>query len=391
VNLDYSNDDLAFRKRAREWLSDNIPREIRPPEGAAAAEFDLGWQKRQFEAGFAGPNWPREYGGLGLTAVQQLIWYEESVRIGAPSSGMLLIALTHAGPTLIANGTEAQKSFHLQRILRGEVIWCQGFSEPNAGSDLAALRTRGEIDGDDLVVTGQKTWTSAAREARYQELLVRTEPSSQRHKGLTWIICDMEIPGIEIVPIKTMFGESEINTVFYDSVRIPLSNVVGVMGGGWATAMSTLTFERGTSFLRDQLALAGKVERVIALARAEQLVDGSIAFSDPEIAHQLGELKADAMALRAMAVANVGRIDRTGSPGPEGSMVKLLVTQTERKLNEVVAKILGARFLDYGLDRSSNQWTFEYMWGWVLTIAGGTSEIQKEIIADRVLELPRSR
>lgn len=391
MDLDYSAEDIAFRQRARDWLQGNKPAEFRPPEGRGAAEFDLAWQKKQFEAGFAGPNWPRAYGGLGLSAVQQLIWYEETIRAGAPSFGMLLIALTHAGPTLIAMGTEEQKAFHLPKILEGEVVWCQGFSEPDAGSDLAALRTQGVIDGDDLVVTGQKTWTSAARESHYQELLVRTERGSQRHKGLTWIICDMTLPGIEVTPIKTMFGESEINTTFYDSVRIPLSNVVGEIGGGWATAMSTLAFERGTSFLRDQLAFADKVERVIDLARHERLVDGTIAFSKPEIAHALGQLKIDAMAIRALAVSNVGRIDCTGSPGPEGSMVKLLVTQSDRKLNEVVAEILGARFLDYGENRLSNQWTFEYLWGWVLTIAGGTSEIQKEIIADRVLELPRSR
>lgn len=391
MNLDYSSEDRAFRARAREWLAANRPDGVRPPEGAAAAAFDLAWQRRQYEGGFAGPNWPKAYGGLGLTAVQQMIWYDEAARANAPALGMLLIALTHAGPTLIAGGTEEQKNFHLPKILQGEVVWCQGFSEPNAGSDLAALKTRGEVDGDHLVVTGQKMWTSAAREARYQELLIRTEPGSQRHKGLTWVICDMHSPGIEIAPIKTMFGESEINMTFYDEVRIPLSNVVGQIHGGWAVAMSTLTFERGTSFLRDQLSLSDKVAQIIALARTERLVDGSIAFSDPEIAHQLGELKADAMALRAMAVSNVGRVDRTGSPGPEGSMVKLLVTQTERRLNEVMAKILGARFLDYGENRAGNQWTFEYLWGWVLTIAGGTSEIQKEIIADRVLELPRSR
>ncbi|MDB5428891.1 MAG: acyl-CoA dehydrogenase-like protein [Caulobacter sp.] len=391
MNLDYSDADRAYRDKARAWLADNKPKEERPPEGDPAAAFDLAWQKRQYEGGLAGPNWPKEYGGLGLTAVQQLIWYEETVRAKAPSFGMLLIALTHAGPTLIAGGTEAQKAFHLPKILKGEVVWCQGFSEPNAGSDLAAVRTCGEVDGEHLVVTGQKTWTSAARQSRYQELLVRTEPGSERHKGLTWVICDMTTPGIEVVPIRTMFGESEINATFYDEVRIPLTNVVGEVGGGWAVAMSTLAFERGTSFLRDQLSLADKVERVIALARTERLVDGTIAFSDPEIAHALGELKADAMALRAMAVSNVARVDRMGSPGPEGSMIKLLVTQAERRLNDLVGKILGPRFLDYGENRAGNQWTFEYLWGWVLTIAGGTSEIQKEIIADRVLELPRSR
>lgn len=391
MNLDYSAEDKLFRERARDWLVDNKPNEIRPPEGKPAADFDLMWQRRQYDGGFAGVNWPKEYGGLGLSAVQQLIWFEECLRAGAPSYGMLLIALTHAGPTLIARGSDEHKKFHLPKILGGEVVWCQGFSEPDAGSDLAALKTRGVVDGDYLVVTGQKTWTSAARESRYQELLVRTDPDSQRHKGLTWVICDMETPGIEIHPIRTMFGESEINSTFYNDVRIPLGNVIGKINDGWSVAMSTLEFERGTSFLRDQLALCDKVERAIELARISHMVDGSIALDDPDIAHKLGQIKADAMAIRAMAVASSGRIDRHGSPGPEGSMVKLLVSQTERKLNDVAADILGPRFIEYGENRVGNQWAFEYMWGWVLTIAGGTSEIQKEIIADRVLELPRAR
>ena len=318
MDLDYTTSDLAFRERARDWLADNAPREVRPPEGAPAADFDRAWQKQQFEGGFAGVNWPQTHGGLGLTAVQQMIWFEECVRARAPSYGMLLIALTHAGPTVMARGSEAQKAFHLPRILRGEAVWCQGFSEPNAGSDLAALRMRGVVDGDALVVTGQKTWTSAAKEAQFQELLVRTDPASERHRGLTWVICDMSLPGIEITPIKTMFGESEINSTFYDEVRIPLSNVVGEVGGGWSVAMSTLEFERGTSFLRDQLALSEKIELVIDLARSERTADGVIALSDPEIAHRLAQLKADAMAVRAMAVSNVGRVDRTGSPGPAG-------------------------------------------------------------------------
>jgi len=391
MDLTYTNEDLAFREQARAWLMANVPTRPRPADVQGGAEFDKAWQRKLFEGGWAGVNWPQEFGGLGLTGVRTLIWWEECERARAPGYERTTIALTHAGPTLIARGAEAQKAFHLPTILRGEALWCQGFSEPGAGSDLAALKTRGVIDGDYLVVNGQKTWTSGAATAQYQELLVRTDPGSERHKGLTWVICDMSLPGIEVRPIQTMMGESDINATFYDDVRIPLSNVVGGIGEGWSVAMSTLAFERGNTFLRDQISLSGKVERAIALARATVMANGKCAIEDLEIARKLAELKADALSLRAMAVANVSNIDRNGSPGPEGSMVKLLVSQTNKQLNEVVAEVLGQPFLDYAGTKESAPWTYDYMWGWVLTIAGGATEIQKEIIADRVLGLPRSR
>jgi len=391
MDLSYTPEDVAFRHHARAWLTANVPTQHRPADVKAGAAFDMAWQRKLYEGGWAGVNWPKEFGGLGLSAVRTLIWWEECERVGAPGYERTTIALTHAGPTLITRGTEEQKAFHLPKILRGEALWCQGFSEPGAGSDLAALKTRGTVDGDYLVVNGQKTWTSGAATAQYQELLIRTEAGSERHKGLTWIICDMSLPGIEVRPIKTMMGESDINATFYDDVRIPLANVVGKVGEGWSVAMSTLAFERGNTFLRDQISLSGKVERAIDLARNTITPNGKPAIADLEIARKLAEVKADALGLRAMAVANVSNIDRNGAPGPEGSMVKLLVSQVNKQLNEAVAEVLGQPFLDYAGTKESGPWTFDYMWGWVLTIAGGATEIQKEIIADRVLGLPRSR
>jgi len=391
MDLAYSLEDIAFRQQARRWLSTNLPMEPRSAEVQAGAAFDKAWQRKLYDGGWAGVNWPQEFGGLGLSAVRTLIWWEECERAAAPGYERTTIALTHAGPTLIARGSPEQKAFHLPKILRGEALWCQGFSEPGAGSDLAALKTKGVIDGDALVINGHKTWTSGAATARFQELLVRTDPSSERHHGLTWIICDMDSPGIEVQPIKTMMGESDINSTFYDDVRIPLTNVVGGLGNGWSVAMSTLAFERGNTFLRDQISLSGKVERAIELARRTIGPDGKLVIADLETARKLAELKVDALGLRAMAVANVSNIDRNGAPGPEGSMVKLLVSQINKQLNMVVAEFLGQPFLDYAGTRESAPWTFDYMWGWVLTIAGGATEIQKEIIADRVLGLPRSR
>ncbi|WP_419709631.1 acyl-CoA dehydrogenase family protein [Pseudomonas sp. NFX224] len=393
MNLDYSDDDRQFRERARTWLSENVPREARPPEsqGQAAAAFDQAWQRCLYEGGFAGINWPKDFGGLGLTGIQQIIWFEEVARAKAPHPGAMSIALNHAGPTLIVRGNTQQKSEYLLPILRGETIWCQGFSEPGAGSDLAALSTRGEIDGDHLVVNGQKMWTSNAHHARYQELLIRTDPTSKRHHGLTWVICDMQTPGIQIHPIKNMMGERHVNTLFYDDVRIPLENVVGGVGEGWSVAMSTLSFERGTYFVPEQISLLDKIEQLTAMACKVRLEHGKLAIEDDHIIARLAQLKAQALALQAMTITTVGSLARQAQPGPEGSIVKLFVTTTYKAIAQLAADIIGWDFLEYGDDRTSNRWTYEFMWSWVLTIAGGSSEIQREIIADRILGLPRAR
>jgi alkylation response protein AidB-like acyl-CoA dehydrogenase len=291
MDLVYTLEQVEFRHKARAWLKDNVPGP-RPSTREDAAAYDKAWQRKLYEGGWAGLNWPKAYGGAALTGIQCLIWFEECERANAPGYGLMSIAQTHAGPTLIARANEDLKTYHLPKILRGETLWCQGFSEPGAGSDLASLKTRGVVEGDHIVVTGQKTWTTGASTADYQELLVRTDPGSQRHKGLSWIICDMRSPGITIRPIRTMMGESAINEVFYDQVRIPISNVVGEIDGGWSVAMSTLAFERGTTFLREQISLSAKVERAIDLARRTRLSDGRLAIDDAVIADKLALLKA---------------------------------------------------------------------------------------------------
>lgn len=392
MDLNYSESDIEFRAKAREWLSQNVPKNQRPAHGHEAAQFDRDWQRKLFDHGWAGINWPKAFGGLGLSGLQQVIWYEELARARAPHHiNTSYVALMHAGPTLIARGTDAQKAFHLPRILSGESLWCQGFSEPNAGSDLAALKTRGVVDGDHLVVTGSKTWTTDAVHADFQELLIRTDPNSVRHKGLTWVICDMRTPGIDIKPIRTMMQDDHVNTVFYDEVRIPLANVVGEINGGWSTAMSTLSFERGLGFIGDQLELFERVERAIELAKKIRLEDGKLAIEDSNVAQTLASLKADTLAIRAMTLADIAETDRTGIPGPKGSLMKLMVTRTHKALSDLMAEILGWDFLEFDGDRSTHPWTYEFLWSWVFSIAGGTSEIQREIVADRLLELPRSR
>jgi alkylation response protein AidB-like acyl-CoA dehydrogenase len=391
MDLNYSADDQAFRARARAWLVENLPQTPRPPEGQAAALWVCAWQAKLAAGGFAGLSWPAEFGGAGLDGVKQVIWFEELGRVNGPHQGAMGIAMNHAGPTLILRGTDEQKAFHLPKIMKGEVIWCQGFSEPGAGSDLAALSTKGELDGDHIVVNGQKMWTSNAHHATYQELLIRTDPESKRHKGLTWLICDMRTPGIEIKPIKNMMGERHVNMIFYDNVRIPVSNIVGEMGDGWAVAMSTLAFERGIYFVPEMLSMIEKVQQLTDLAGNLRLENGKLAIEDGAIAARLAAMKAKTLALRALCISTVGSSRTARQPGPEGSMVKLYVTTTYKELSQLAADIIGIDFLVYDNDRTTNRWTYEYMWSWVLTISGGSSEIQREIIADRVLDLPRAR
>ena len=391
MNLNETVEDKAFREEARAWLGANAPKDERPEDDTGARAYDRAWQRKLNDAGFAGLNWPTEYGGRGFSGFRYLVWLQECARAKVhPNGGSSYTGLFHAGPTLIMRGNEEQKQFHLPRILSGETAWCQGFSEPGAGTDLANLRARGDIDGDQLVVNGHKTWTSNGHYADYQELLVRTNPESKRHHGLTWIICDMRLPGITVRPIKTMMGESEVNDTFYDNVRIPLSNVVGEIGAGWSVAMSTFAFERGIGFIGNMIDLTEKIESLIEISRTTYLSNGKVAIKDDEIAHRLAFLKAETAALTAMNISGLSYIDRHGQPGSEASMMKLLVTTVYKNLYILAAEILGPNFIEYE-DKKSNIWTHNYLWSWVLTIAGGSNEIQRDVIADRVLGLPRAR
>jgi alkylation response protein AidB-like acyl-CoA dehydrogenase len=385
VELRFSAAEEAFRAEARAWLEANIPRTERPAALEARAAWDRAWQRRMYEGGWAGIAWPREFGGRGATLMEQLVWCEEYARAGAPDISTLFVGLNHAGPTLVACGTEAQKAEHLPPILRGDVIWCQGFSEPNAGSDLASLQTRAVIDGDVLVVTGQKIWTSFAHIAKYQELLVRTDPEAPRHRGISWVICPMDAPGIEIRPITTLTGESDFCEVFYDQVRIPLANVVGRLNDGWRVAMATLGFERGTAFLSEQVRLARRVEELIALAGRVPGANGrGCALDDDEIARRLARAEAEVQAMRAMTYRSVSRAARTGVPGAEASIIRLFFSELVQRIDLLAMEVLGRPALGEG-----SRWTQSYLGGLSQTIGGGTKDIQRNIIGERVLGLPR--
>ena len=388
MELNFSRDEERFREEAREWLVANVPRDQQPEDGLPKREFDLAWQRRQYEGGWAGIAWPAEYGGRGLSLIQQLIWYEEYARAEAPLIGSCFIGVNHGGPTIILRGNAEQKSFHLPKILKGEVIWCQGFSEPGSGSDLASLRTAGRIEGDHLVVTGQKIWTSYAQLADYQELLVRTDNSGPKHKGITWIICDMKLPGITIRPIRTMSEVFHFCEVFYDEVRIPLANVVGEVNDGWSVAMSTLSFERGTAFMAQQMELAQAVERLIEIARTTPGPDGKRpAMADNGLARELAVLRSEVMALKAMAYATVSRALKRGTPGPEGSLMRLYYGELSQRAYRLAMEIRGIESLSF--NPLIDGWTRRYLHSFKETISAGTAQIQRNIIGERLLGLPR--
>jgi alkylation response protein AidB-like acyl-CoA dehydrogenase len=388
MELSFSKADEQFRDEARAWLAEHAPAEARPRSSRARRDWDLAWQRVQWDGGWAGVGWPAEYGGLGLPLVRQLIWLEEYARLGLDTVTSTFVGERHAGPTLIARATDAQKAFHLPRILRGDAVWCQGFSEPEAGSDLASLRTFAEVDGDELVVTGQKIWTSFADVADYQELLVRTNRDAPKHKGLTWVICDMHTPGIDVRPIRTIDGGADFSEVFYDEARIPLANVVGEIDDGWRVAMATLSFERGTAFTLDQVQLAMVVEELIGIARERSGPSGRPLIDDDELARALAASRADVAALRAMTYLGVSRNLDRAEPGPEASMLKLHWSDLSKRVARLALDVIGAKTLTSS-DPVDSRWMRNFLKSFAHSIVGGTSEIQRNIIAERVLGLPR--
>jgi alkylation response protein AidB-like acyl-CoA dehydrogenase len=377
MDLRYSDEELAFRDELRAWLAEAIP--TLPPKPAAEdwparREYDTTWQRMLFDAGYAGIDWPVEFGGRGATPTEQLILLEETEAAGAPYVGVNFVGLLHAGPTLITEATEEQRARHLPRILRGEEVWCQGFSEPGAGSDLASLRMRAVRDGDHYVVTGQKIWTSFAQVADYCELLVRTDPDAPKHKGITWLILPMDLPGIEVRPLRTIAGSSEFGEVFLDGVRIPVENRVGEENDGWRVAMVTFSFERGTAFLGDLLRTKEQLGR---LARVRP--------ADASTRRELGRIGAELDALWALTRRNVTQAEKGGGvPGLGGSVFKLFYSETRAQLGDLALRTLGPDGLSLQND---------HVKAWVqsmsLTIAAGTSQIQRNIVAERILGMPK--
>src|SRR5580704_17610182 len=337
MDLRYTAPEQAFRDELRGWLAATLP-----GLGAAPAHddwpgrraYDLRWQRLLFEAGYAGVDWPAEGGGRGSSPVEQLIFKEECERAGAPYVGVNFVGLLHAGPTIIAEGTAAQKERYLPAILRGEEVWCQGFSEPDAGSDLASLRTRAMRDGDDYVVTASKIWTSHAEVADFCELLVRT--GDEGNRGISWLIMPMDSPGIAIQPLRTIEGTTEFAQLFLDAVRVPVANRVGEENDGWRVTMVTLSFERGTAFVGELL------EAMRLLDQLDDIGTRLDLFSHDNAGwrHRIGHLRAAFDALWALTKRNVSEAAQTGVPGIGGSVFKLSFSEHAQALGDLAMKML---------------------------------------------------
>jgi len=378
MDLTLSPQEEAFRDELREWLGANHPGE--EPEGDEAGfEFRKAWQRKLADAGWAGISWPKEYGGRGATLIEQAIFNEETVRAKAPQVANVL-GLVMGGPVVIAHGTEEQKQRYLKPILTAEEIWCQGFSEPESGSDLASLKTKAVKDNGEWVVTGQKVWTTFAHEAKWCMLVARTDFDAPKHKGLTYFLMDMEQEAVQVRPLRQITGESEFNELFIEEARIPDENVIGGVGNGWTVALTTLMHERAG------LAFGLQVQLKIALGQLMELAREHGLDQDPVTRQKIAQLYIESEAIRLNASRGLTQIMKTGIPGPEGSLTKWMWSDTNQALTELAMDIRGPE-----APIIESDWTYRFLRSRANSIEGGTTEILKNIVAERVLGLPRLR
>jgi alkylation response protein AidB-like acyl-CoA dehydrogenase len=379
MDLRDTQEEAAFRAELRAWIGANLPEERRGGRGGAQRfeEFGRDWSRKLYDAGYAGLTWPKEYGGAGAPSSYQGIFYEEMAAAAAPPH-IGVIGLGMAGPTIIVHGTDAQKERYLAKILSAEEVWCQGFSEPDAGSDLAGARTREELRGDRFVVNGQKVWSSFAHIADWCILVTRSDPDGPRYRNLTYLLVDMHSPGVEVRPLRQITGEAEFNEIFFTDVEVPAGNVLGEVGGGWQVAMTTLLHERGTLGFALSAALDANVRRLVALGRERHLD----AHARDRIAREWIELQA----LRYTNYRALTSLVKTGIPGPEGSGVKLHWSEQNQRLTKLARELLG----EDGLVEDG-YWNYQQLRSRGNTIEAGTSEVLRNIIAERVLGLPKGR
>src|SRR5215203_2887700 len=379
MDLTLSPSEEEFRDEVRTWLQENHP----GPEPEAGLNevmaFRRDWQLKLHAAGWAGISWPQEFGGRGATMIEQAIFAAEASRQEAPSPANVL-GLAMGGPVVIAHGTDEQKARYLEPILTAEEIWCQGFSEPESGSDLASLKTRAVKDGDEWVVTGQKVWTTFAQYAKWCMLVARTDPDAPKHKGLTYFLMDMEQEGVEAKPLVQITGEGEFNEVFIEEARIPDENVVGGVGNGWAVAITTLMNERAG------LGAAAAAGVRMALEELKQLARERGADEDPVIRQRLAQLTIEVELLRLNSWRGLTQIMKRGVPGPEGSLPKWQWGEINQTLTELAVDILGEEGAYW-----DSPWTYRVLRSRANSIEGATTEILKNIIAERVLGLPKLR
>ncbi|HEV8642838.1 MAG TPA: acyl-CoA dehydrogenase family protein [Methylomirabilota bacterium] len=391
MDFDFTPEQEAFRKEVQRWLEQNLPDDLRG-RAFAASRADReevrklrGWQKRMYEAGYVGMDWPREFGGRGATLVEQVILYQELARAESPQF-VNRGGLSMLGPTLMKHGTPAQQKRFLPGILTADEIWCQGFSEPNAGSDLANLQTRAALVDDHFVVNGQKVWTSMAHVADWCFLLVRTDPAAPKHKGITFLLVDMKSPGITVRPLRQITGEAEFNEVFFDTVRVPVDHLVGKPNEGWSVALTTLAYERDLLTFIRHISLRNAVHRLVKLAGERGRA------RDPVVRQKIANIWIGEQALQLNAYRSLTNILRGGQPGPEGSTSKLFWSQVDQELAQVAAEVIGpyaqvAHGSAWAPDEG--QWEFYALLAQASGIRAGTSEILRNILGERVLGLPK--
>ena len=385
MDFDYPTEAEAFRAEFRAWLDDHLTDEYR---GASVMDADpeqlerlRHWNRMLADARYAAIAWPAEYGGRGAGIMEQVVFSEEMHRARAPGT-LNPLGLSNIAPAIIEHGTQEQKRELLPRMLCGDDIWCQGFSEPDAGSDLASLKMSAVRDGDDFVVNGQKTWNTLGHAANWCELLVRTDPSAPKHRGISCLLVDMTLPGVEVRPLVTITGEREFNELFFTNVRVPGAALLGPLNEGWRVAMTTLAYERGT-VANLHLGLRSKVAELVALAKETSLGLGRSAADDPVLRRKLARVYLEGEYLKLIADRAISGALHGRAMGPESSIAKLVWSETEQHLCEVAGDVLGP-------DANRGRWGRDAVYSRALTIAGGTTQVNKNILAQRILGLPRS-
>jgi alkylation response protein AidB-like acyl-CoA dehydrogenase len=392
LNFDFSDEENKFRLKLREWLDANAPALL--ADGPQYADPErrweraMRWHKALHAAGWVGIYWPREYGGRGASLIEQYIYEEEMDRIGAPGT-INPVGLNIAGPTIMQWGSEEMKRRYLPPILSGEEIWCQGYSEPGAGSDVASLTTRAEDRGDYFVVNGQKVWTTLAHRAHFCLLLCRTDPSAPRHKGLSYMLVDMRTPGITVRPLVQMTGNRDFNEIFFEDVVVPKSNLLGPQNEGWKVGVTTLMFERVT--VGALLQIEREIARLRELMRRPD-PSGRRRADDPYARQRFIEFHIDCQAARYNSLRSLTRRLKGQPPGPEGSIAKLFRTETMMRMLSFAEEMLGpyAQLVEgspFAIEHG--RWVHSFFYARSQTIAGGTSEIQRNVIGERVLGLPK--
>jgi alkylation response protein AidB-like acyl-CoA dehydrogenase len=394
MDLRYTNEDEAFRQDVRNWLEANLPR----TKLRTMAERQA-WHRKLYDAGYVGMGWPKEYGGQEARPMEQAIVAEELARVNAPQ-GVNGLGIGIVGPTLIHHGTEEQKKRYLKNILSGEELWCQLYSEPNSGSDLASLQCRAEIDGDTFIVNGQKIWTSGGHHSDWGLMLARTDPRAPKHEGISCMLVDLRSEGVDARPLKQINGDTGFSEIFFSNVVVPADNLIGELNTGWRIAQTTLSYERGGSLMAAVSQNQRIFGRLLDVA-SELRVDGTRAIDDPIIRGKIGEIYREVEVLRYAALRILSRLEKGQRPGPESSVAKLHRSELNKRVQNLINEILGPYGLlaagapdelaleddvNYG---ESGSWAHSLAASYSGTIAAGTSEVQKNILGERVLGLPK--